>query len=80
ERNLILSLNVPSLIIFFQNLQAQMRDFETSVEPLQDWLNETEEAVQESSSRLHDLTAKKQELHRLQVQYSVIKTTSIHSH
>lgn len=51
----------------FQNLQAQMRDFETSVEPLQDWLNETEEAVQESSSRLHDLTAKKQELHRLQV-------------
>ncbi|XP_073726049.1 nesprin-1 isoform X5 [Misgurnus anguillicaudatus] len=49
-----------------QNLQAQMRDFETSVEPLQDWLNETEEAVQESSSRLHDLTAKKQELHRLQ--------------
>uniref|UniRef100_A0A673K6M8 Uncharacterized protein n=1 Tax=Sinocyclocheilus rhinocerous TaxID=307959 RepID=A0A673K6M8_9TELE len=52
-----------------QNLQAQMRDFEMSVEPLQDWLNETEEAVQESSSRLHDLTAKKQELHRLQVQY-----------
>ncbi|KTF86540.1 hypothetical protein cypCar_00031779 [Cyprinus carpio] len=49
-----------------QNLQAQMRDFEMSVEPLQDWLNETEEAVQESSSRLHDLTAKKQELHRLQ--------------
>lgn len=44
-----------------------MRDFETSVEPLQDWLNETEEAVRESSSRLHDLTAKKQELHRLQV-------------
>ncbi|XP_056332552.1 nesprin-1-like isoform X5 [Danio aesculapii] len=49
-----------------QNLQAQMRDFETSVEPLQDWLNDTEEAVQESSSRLQDLTAKKQELHRLQ--------------
>ncbi|KAG1946578.1 nesprin-1 [Pimephales promelas] len=49
-----------------QNLQSQMRDFETSVEPLQDWLNETEEAVRESNSRLHDLTAKKQELHRLQ--------------
>lgn len=57
-----------------------MRDFETSVEPLQDWLNETEEAVQESSSRLHDLKAKKQELHRFQVQYSVIKTSSTHSH
>lgn len=55
------------IIVSLQNLQAQMRDFETSVEPLQDWLNETEEAVQESSSRLHDLTAKKQELHRLQV-------------
>lgn len=55
------------IIVSLQNLQAQMRDFETSVEPLQDWLNETEAAVQESSSRLHDLTAKKQELHRLQV-------------
>lgn len=45
-----------------------MRDFESSVEPLQDWLNQTEMKVQESSSRLHDLPAKKHELHKLQVQ------------
>uniref|UniRef100_A0A8C7ULC6 Spectrin repeat containing, nuclear envelope 1b n=1 Tax=Oncorhynchus mykiss TaxID=8022 RepID=A0A8C7ULC6_ONCMY len=49
-----------------QNLQSQMKDFEASVEPLQEWLNGTEVAVQESSTRLHDLTAKKQELHKLQ--------------
>lgn len=53
-----------------QNLQAQMRDFESSVEPLQDWLNQTELTVQESSSRLHDLPAKKHELHKLQVQFA----------
>lgn len=51
----------------FQNLQSQMKDFEASVEPLQEWLNGTEVAVQESSTRLNDLTAKKQELHKLQV-------------
>jgi len=44
-----------------------MKDFEASAEPLQDWLNVTEQAVQESSTRLHDLAAKKQELHKLQV-------------
>ncbi|KAK6304736.1 hypothetical protein J4Q44_G00253220 [Coregonus suidteri] len=49
-----------------QNLQSQMKDFEASVEPLQEWLNGSEVAVQESSTRLHDLTAKKQELHKLQ--------------
>ncbi|TSO25166.1 Nesprin-1 [Bagarius yarrelli] len=49
-----------------QNLQAHMRDFESSVEPLHDWLNQTEVKVQESSSRLHDLPAKKHELHKLQ--------------
>ena len=46
-----------------------MKDFETSAEPLQDWLNVTEQAVQESSTRLHDLAAKKQELQKLQVTF-----------
>ena len=44
-----------------------MRDFEACAEPLQDWLNGTEVKVQESSARLHDLTAKTQELGKLQV-------------
>lgn len=44
-----------------------MKDFEASAEPLQECLNVTELAVQESSTRLHDLTAKKLELHKLQV-------------
>ncbi|RXM34940.1 Nesprin-1 [Acipenser ruthenus] len=43
-----------------------MKDFETSAEPLQEWLNGTETAVQESSARLHNLQAKKQEQHKLQ--------------
>uniref|UniRef100_A0A3Q3FIN1 Uncharacterized protein n=1 Tax=Labrus bergylta TaxID=56723 RepID=A0A3Q3FIN1_9LABR len=50
-----------------QNLQSQMKEFEASAEPLQDWLNSTEVRVQESSARLHDLPAKKQELSKLQV-------------
>lgn len=53
--------------IFFQNLQSQMTEFEASAEPLQEWLNSTEVRVQESSVRLHDLLAKKQELNKLQV-------------
>lgn len=48
-----------------------MKDFEASAEPLQECLNVTELAVQESSTRLHDLTAKKQELHKLQVLTSI---------
>lgn len=44
-----------------------MTEFEASAEPLQDWLNSTEVRVQESSARLHDLPAKKQELNKLQV-------------
>lgn len=51
----------------FQNLLTQMKDFEASAEPLQECLNVTELAVQESSTRLHDLTAKKMELNKLQV-------------
>lgn len=54
----------------FQNLQSQMTEFEVSAEPLQDWLNNTEVRVQESSARLHDLPAKKQELSKLQVLWS----------
>lgn len=50
-----------------QNLVSQMEDFEACAEPLQDCLNATEHAVQESSMRLHDLTGKKMELHKLQV-------------
>lgn len=53
-----------------QNLQSQMTEFEASAEPLQDWLNSTEVRVQESSARLHDLPAKKQELSKLQVLWS----------
>ncbi|XP_028253699.1 nesprin-1 [Parambassis ranga] len=49
-----------------KNLQSQMTEFEASAEPLQDWLNSTEARVQESSARLHDLPAKKQELSKLQ--------------
>ena len=61
----------------FQNLLCQMRDFEASAEPLQDWLNATELAVKESSARLHDLTAKKQELHKLQVLVAMDQWASI---
>lgn len=53
--------------LFLQNLHSQMRAFEASAEPLQNWLNSTEVRVQESSVRLHDLLAKKQELNKLQV-------------
>ncbi|TNM95813.1 hypothetical protein fugu_016896 [Takifugu bimaculatus] len=49
-----------------QNLVSQMENFEACAEPLQDCLNATEQVVQESSTRLHDLTGKKEELHKLQ--------------
>jgi len=49
-----------------------MKDFEASAEPLQECLNATELAVHGSSTRLHDLTAKKLELHKLQVLMSKI--------
>uniref|UniRef100_A0A3Q3WCB0 Uncharacterized protein n=1 Tax=Mola mola TaxID=94237 RepID=A0A3Q3WCB0_MOLML len=54
-------------ICVFQNLLSQMKDFEACAEPLQECLNATELAVQKSSTRLHDLTAKKMELYKLQV-------------
>lgn len=53
-----------------QSLQSQMTEFEANAEPLQEWLNSTEVRVQESSARLHDLSAKKQELSKLQVLWS----------
>lgn len=49
-----------------------MIEFEASAEPLQDWLNNTEVRVQESSARLHDLPAKKEELSKLQVLHPVL--------
>ncbi|XP_057678025.1 nesprin-1 isoform X5 [Corythoichthys intestinalis] len=49
-----------------KNLRCQMTDFEASAEPLQEWLSGAEVRVQESSTRLHDLSAKKQELDKLQ--------------
>lgn len=55
------------VFFFLQNLQSQMTEFEAGAEPLQNWLNSTEARVQESSVRLHDLLAKKQELNKLQV-------------
>lgn len=50
-----------------QNLKIQMKDFEASAEPLQDWLSTTEKTVQDSSGRLHDLPAKRREQQKLQV-------------
>ncbi|XP_061559702.1 nesprin-1 isoform X16 [Phycodurus eques] len=49
-----------------KNLRCQMTAFEASAEPLQEWLNGAEVRVQESSARLHDLSAKKQERGKLQ--------------
>ncbi|XP_077366762.1 nesprin-1 isoform X9 [Festucalex cinctus] len=49
-----------------KSLRCQMTEFEASAEPLQDWLNSAEVRVQESTARLHDLSAKKQELGKLQ--------------
>ncbi|KAH0622390.1 hypothetical protein JD844_024656, partial [Phrynosoma platyrhinos] len=49
-----------------ENLKVQMKDFETSAEPLQEWLNATQKTVQETSNRLHDLPAKKREQQKLQ--------------
>ncbi|KAJ4921305.1 hypothetical protein JOQ06_000785, partial [Pogonophryne albipinna] len=49
-----------------QTVLSQMRDFEESAEPLQESLDATELSVHQSCSRLHDLSAKKQELHKLQ--------------
>lgn len=61
-------LNKISLVsVYVQGLQSRMQEFEESVQPLQNWLNRTEITVQESSTRLHDLPAKRLELGKLQV-------------
>ncbi|XP_078239370.1 nesprin-1 isoform X9 [Pogona vitticeps] len=49
-----------------ENLKTQMKDFDMSAEPLQDWLSETQKMVQDSSNRLHDLPAKRREQQKLQ--------------
>lgn len=51
----------------WQNLKIQMKDFEVSAEPVQNWLSKTERLVQESSNRLYDLPAKRREQQKLQV-------------
>uniref|UniRef100_A0A480JL38 Nesprin-1-like n=1 Tax=Sus scrofa TaxID=9823 RepID=A0A480JL38_PIG len=50
-----------------ENLKIQMKDFEVSAEPVQEWLSKTEKMVRESSDRLYDLPAKRREQQRLQV-------------
>lgn len=50
-----------------QNLKIQMKDFEATAEPLQEWLTTTEKMIQGSSSRLHDLPSKRREQQKLQV-------------
>ncbi|XP_045150652.1 nesprin-1 [Echinops telfairi] len=49
-----------------ENLKLQMKDFEVSAEPVQDWLSEKEKVVRESSHRLYDLPAKRREQQKLQ--------------
>ncbi|XP_038626046.1 nesprin-1 isoform X2 [Tachyglossus aculeatus] len=58
-----------------ENLKIQMKDFEVTAEPLQDWLNKTEKMVQDSSSRLHDLPGKRREQQKLQ---SVLEEINCH--
>ncbi|KAM9000867.1 nesprin-1 isoform 8-T9 [Sarcophilus harrisii] len=58
-----------------ENLKVQMKDFEVSAEPVQNWLNKTEKMVRESSSRLHDLPAKRREQQKLQ---SVLEEINCH--
>ncbi|KAM9316746.1 nesprin-1-like [Gastrophryne carolinensis] len=53
-----------------QNLKVQMRDFETSVKPVEEWLTITEQTVQDSTNRLHNLSSKKKEQKRLQEKMS----------
>ncbi|XP_062428373.1 nesprin-1 isoform X2 [Rhea pennata] len=60
-----------------ENLKIQMKDFEVSAEPLQEWLSMTEKMVQGSSSRLYDLPSKRREQQKLQ---SVLEEISCHEH
>uniref|UniRef100_A0A8C5T9V7 Uncharacterized protein n=1 Tax=Malurus cyaneus samueli TaxID=2593467 RepID=A0A8C5T9V7_9PASS len=53
-----------------QNLKIQMKDFEATAEPLQEWLATTEKILQGSSSRLHDLPSKRREQQKLQVTFN----------
>ncbi|XP_009945808.1 PREDICTED: nesprin-1-like, partial [Leptosomus discolor] len=60
-----------------EDLKIQMKDFEATAEPLQEWLTTTEKMVQGSSSRLHDLPSKRREHQKLQ---SVLEEISCHEH
>ncbi|KAB1275410.1 Nesprin-1 [Camelus dromedarius] len=53
-----------------ENLKIQMKDFEVSAEPVQEWLSKTEKTVHEGSDRLHDLPAKRREQQKLQEKVS----------
>ncbi|XP_075718991.1 nesprin-1 isoform X3 [Rhinoderma darwinii] len=58
-----------------ENLKVQMRDFETSAKPVQEWLGNTERIVQDSNNRLHDLPSKRKEQQKLQ---SILEEISCH--
>ncbi|NXT73431.1 SYNE1 protein, partial [Zapornia atra] len=60
-----------------ENLKIQMKEFEATADPLQEWLTATEKMVQGSSSRLHDLPSKRREQQKLQ---SVLEEISCHEH
>ncbi|XP_039707258.1 nesprin-1 isoform X7 [Pteropus medius] len=53
-----------------ENLKIQMKDFEVSAEPVQNWLSKAEKAVHENSNRLYDLPAKRREQQKLQEKVS----------
>uniref|UniRef100_A0A8C5RJ37 Spectrin repeat containing nuclear envelope protein 1 n=1 Tax=Laticauda laticaudata TaxID=8630 RepID=A0A8C5RJ37_LATLA len=61
-----------------ENLKVQMKDFERSAEPLQDWLNKTKEMVQSSNNNLHDLSTKRREHQNLQSVLEEIKCNEPH--
>ncbi|XP_077587652.1 nesprin-1 [Stigmatopora nigra] len=64
--------------LHLQNLASQMKDFESSAEPLREFLEVGEVAVQESGVRLHDLPAKKDELHKLQGTLEELESQQVH--
>nr|XP_023420318.1 nesprin-1 isoform X2 [Cavia porcellus] len=60
-----------------ENLKIQMKDFEVSADPVQNWLSKTEKLVHESSNRLYDLPAKRREQQKLQ---SVLEEIHCYEH
>ncbi|CAI9612037.1 unnamed protein product [Staurois parvus] len=58
-----------------ENLKVQMRDFESSAQPVQEWLSNTDRIVQDSNNRLHDLPSKRKEQQKLQ---SILEEIACH--